>query len=226
MYPSIEYILFDLDSTLYSSKWGLEKAVSSRVNDYIAEYLKLSREEAWTLRKERILQCGYGTTLEWLRAEHNLDGEEMERYFAYIHPENEADALPPDPALRSFLLSLSSKIPFAILTNSITEHVDRILKKLGVEDLFPVIFDMRKNTFLGKPDALMYHRVLGELGIDAPSCLLVDDVPRYIEGYLSIGGTGVLFDEENHHPEFTGFRIQRLEELTSLRWPDGKMLIQ
>jgi putative hydrolase of the HAD superfamily len=226
MHPSIEYILFDLDSTLYSSKWGLEKAVSSRVNDFIAEYLKLPREEAWALRKERILQCGYGTTLEWLRAEQNLDGENMERYFAYIHPENEADNLPPDPALRSFLLSLSAKIPFAILTNSTIEHADRILKRLEVDDLFPVIFDMRKNGFMGKPDIGMFRSVLGKLGINASSCLLLDDVPRYIEAYLSIGGTGVLFDENNHHPEFSGLRIQKLEELTELRWPDGEMLFK
>jgi putative hydrolase of the HAD superfamily len=226
MYPSIEYILFDLDSTLYSSKWGLEKAVSGRVNDYIAEYLKLPGEEAWALRKERILRCGYGTTLEWLRAEHNLDDKEMERYYSFIHPENEADALPPDPALRSFLLSLSKKIPFAILTNSITEHARRILKKLEVEDLFPVIFDIRKNAYTGKPSASMYRRVLDELGINAPSCLLVDDIPRHIEGYLSIGGTGVLFDEDNRRLEFPGFRIQRLEEITELRWPDGEALIR
>ena len=226
MFPSIQYILFDLDSTLYSSHWGLEKAVSSRVNDYIAEYLKLPREEAWALRVERIKQCGYGTTLEWLRAEQGLNDEEMEAYFACIHPENEVDDLPPDPALRSFLISLSSyNIPMAILTNSTIEHADRILSKLQVADFFPVIFDLRKNGFKGKPNPAMFGQVINELGISAPSCLLVDDVPFYLEGYKTIGGTGVLFDEDNKHPEFPGFRIQKLEELTGLHWPDGTMLI-
>jgi len=225
MYPTIEYILFDLDSTLYSSCWGLEQAVSSRVNDYIAEYLKLPREKAWALRKERITACGYGTTLEWLCAEEGLKGKELDNYFAFLHPENEADALPPDPALRSFLLSFSTrKIPIGILTNSTMEHTQRILNKLEVADLFPVIFDIRKNGNKGKPDPAMYCRVLGELGVNAPSCILIDDVPRYIEGYRAVGGTGVLFDEENHHPEFPGFRIQKLEELLSLCWPDGSPL--
>ena len=225
MNSTIEYILFDLDGTLYSSRWGLEQAVSSRVNDYIAEYLNLSREEAWARRVERIKQCGYGTTLEWLRAEEGFDDKELENYFACIHPEHEADALPPDPALRNFLCSLSSRnIPFAILTNATIEHAHRILNKLQVADLFPLIYDMRKNGLKGKPDAGMFGRVLNELGVAAPSCLLVDDVPFYVEGYISFGGTGVLFDEDNKHPQFTAFRIQKLEALLSLRWPDGTLL--
>ena len=225
MHPSIQYILFDLDGTLYSSHWGLEDAVTSRVIDYAAEYLKLSREETCSLRKERIKSCGYGTTLEWLRAEQGLDGKEMENYFASMHPENEADVLPPDPGLRSFLLSVSFRnIPFGILTNSIMEHAERILNKLKVRDLFTVIFDIRKNGFKGKPNAGVYHNVLGELKVSASSCLFIDDIPYYVEGYRAIGGTGVLIDEDNCRPEFGGFRIQKLEELLNLSWPDGSPL--
>ena len=236
--PSIEYILFDLDGTLYSSRWGLEQAISGRVNDYIAEYLGLPREEAWALRKERIIAGNYGTTLEWLRAEQNMGNEETENYFAFCHPENEADNLPPDPALRTFLLSLSSRgIPFGILTNSIMEHALRILDKLNVSDLFKTIFDMRKNGLAGKPSARVYENVLNELGISAQSCLLIDDVPRYVEGYMKIGGTGVLFDEDNRRPDFPegslacsgsadgpGFRVQKLEEILNLRFSDGSLL--
>ncbi|MCL1928383.1 MAG: HAD-IA family hydrolase [Treponema sp.] len=210
-----------MDSTLYSSHWGLEHAVSSRVNDYIAEYLKLPREEAWARRKEQIKKGGYGTTLEWLRAEEGLNDEDMENYFTCIHPEHEADTLPPDPALRSFLLLLSSRnIPFAILTNSIIEHANRILDKLKVADLFPLIFDIRRNGLKGKPDTAVFRNVLNELGVTAPSCCLVDDVPFYLEGYKALGGTGVLFDEDNKHPDFQGFRIQKLEELLNLHWND------
>jgi len=226
MHPSIKYILFDLDSTLYSSRWGLEQAVSSRVNDYIASYLDLPKEDARALRKERITAGKYGTTLEWLRAEKGFPDANLEGYFAYIHPENEAEALPPDPALRAFLLSLASRnIPMGILTNSNLEHAQRILQKLGVADLFPSIFDIRKNGLKGKPNAGAYRLALKELGVDAPSCLLVDDVLRYIEGYLAIGGTGVYLDEDNHHPEFSGFRIQNLEKLRDLFWPDGTALL-
>jgi putative hydrolase of the HAD superfamily len=225
MFPKIAYILFDLDGTLYSARWGLEQAVSGRVNDFLASYLNLPKEEAWAFRKERITAHGYGTTLEWLRAEHGLGGAELEQYLAHIHPENEADALPPDPAIRPFLQSFSSKgIPTGRLTNSPLEHAERILKKLDIADLFPVIFDIRRNGFRGKPDAVMYREVLKELNVPAPSCLLVDDIAFYVEGYLAIGGTGVYLDEDNRNPAFPGLRITKLEELTDLCWPDGTAL--
>lgn len=214
MASSIEYILFDLDGTLYSASWGLEQAVSRRVNDYIARRLGLPPEEAWAVRKERIAERNYGTTLEWLCAEEGMDAAEAENYFALIHPENEADILPPDPGLRSFLLSLS--IPIGILTNAPREHALRVLDKLGFLDLFPTIFDIRGNGLKGKPDKEVYRFVLSKLGLAAPSCLLVDDVPRYIEGFRALGGLGVYYDELNKHPDFPGPRIRRLEDLTTI----------
>jgi putative hydrolase of the HAD superfamily len=210
----IDYILFDLDSTLYSARWGLEKNVSRRVNEYIARYLKLPMEEAWALRKEGITIRNYGTTLEWLRSEKGFDEGETERYLAYIHPEDEADALPPDPALRSLLLSF--KPPLAILTNSPREHALRILNKLELADLFPIIFDIRANGLKGKPDPGVYRSVCAGLGVRPESCMLVDDVARYVEGFRALGGQGVYFDEDNSHPEVPGPRIQKLEELR--RW--------
>ncbi|MDR1307496.1 MAG: HAD-IA family hydrolase [Treponema sp.] len=211
---SIEYILFDLDGTLYSARWGLEKNVSRRVNEYIARYLKLPMEEAWALRKEGIRARNYGTTLEWLRAEKGFDEAETDRYLAYIHPEDEADALPPDPALRSLLLSLGP--PRALLTNSPREHALRILDKLDLADLFPLIFDIRRNGLKGKPDPGVYGAVCAGLGARPESCMLVDDVVRYIEGFRALGGLGVYFDEDNSRPEFPGPRIQKLEELKAL----------
>jgi FMN phosphatase YigB (HAD superfamily) len=100
------------------------------------------------------------------------------------------------------------------------------LDKLQVSDLFNTIFDMRKNGFRGKPDTTMFHDVLFQLGVNAPSCLLIDDVPFYLEGYRDIGGTAVLFDEDSKHPEFPSFRIQKFEELFKLCWPDGTLLLQ
>ena len=225
MPQSIEYILFDLDNTLYSSHLGLEDAVNVRVNDYLAEFFNMSKEKAWALRKEQIKKGGYGTTLEWLRTEQGIGDEETEKYLAHMHPGNEADILLPDPHLREFLLSFSSRnIPIGILTNSTMEHALRILGKLKITDLFHTIFDIRKNEFIGKPNKDIYHRILSELGTSPSSCLFIDDIPFYAEGYRKIGGLGVLLDEDNLHPEFPGYRIQKLEEILKLRRPDGNLL--
>ncbi|MDR2471400.1 MAG: HAD-IA family hydrolase [Treponema sp.] len=213
---SIKYILFDLDNTLYSASWGLEEAVNRRVNEYLARRFGLPPEEAWARRKERVLACGYGTTLEWLRAEEGMDDAETERFLAFIHPEDDAGPLSADRRLRALLLSLAASFPLGILTNASLEHALRILRKLEVEDLFPVIFDIRRNGLKGKPDRAVYRAILAELALPAAACLLVDDVPRYIEGYRALGGAGVHYDEEDKRPDFPGPRIRRLEELRAL----------
>ncbi|MDR2144664.1 MAG: HAD-IA family hydrolase [Treponema sp.] len=211
---TIEYILFDLDNTLYSAGNGLEKAVNRRVNEYIADFLKLPAEEAWAFRKKRIAAGGYGTTLEWLIAEKGLDLRAVDDYLCFIHPENDADTLPPDPELASFLSSL--KLPMAIMTNSSMEHAVRIVKKLGMEKLFTSIFDIRFHGLKGKPHAEAFNRVLDTLGTRADRCLFVDDVGTYVEGYRAIGGAGVLYDELDEHPEFPGPRVRAIREIAGL----------
>ncbi|MDR2048906.1 MAG: HAD-IA family hydrolase [Treponema sp.] len=211
---TIGYILLDLDNTLYSARHGLEKAVSRRVNEYIAAFLKLPFEEAQALRREGVSSGGYGTTLEWLVAEKGLDPRDADSYFRFIHPENEADALSPDPELTSFLSSLD--LPAAIMTNSPMEHALRIVKKLGIETFFTSIFDIRFHRLKGKPRADAFNRVLDALGVKAEHCLFVDDGQTYVEGYRAVGGCGVLYDELDQHPEFPGPRIRALREITTL----------
>jgi putative hydrolase of the HAD superfamily len=209
---TIGYILFDLDNTLYSARYGLEKAVSRRVNEYIAAFLKLPLEEAMALRREGI--GGYGTTLEWLLAEKGFDPRKADGYFSFIHPEDEADALSPDPELASFLSSLD--LPVAVMTNSPMEHAVRIVKKLGIETFFTSIFDIRFHRLKGKPHAEAFNRVLDALGTRAEHCLFVDDGRTYVEGYRALGGFGVLYDELDEHPEFPGPRIRAITEVAGL----------
>jgi putative hydrolase of the HAD superfamily len=208
------YILFDLDNTLYSARQGLEKAVSRRVNEYLAAFLNLPLEEARALRRERVGSGGYGTTLEWLIAEKGFEAKAADGYFGFIHPENEADTLAPNPELASFLASLD--LPMAIMTNSPREHALRIVKKLGIEAFFPSIFDIRFHRLKGKPHAEAFKRVLETLETSPERCLFVDDGRSYVEGYRALGGCGVFYDELDEHPEFPGPRIRALTEITGL----------
>jgi putative hydrolase of the HAD superfamily len=207
----ISYILFDVDNTLYPSSLGLEKQVNRRVNEYIAQMLGLSLEDAWAFRKERIKACGYGTTIEWLTAEKMISSSKLDEYFEYIHPLDDADSLAADPALRARLLSFER--PMAVLTNAPREHAERVLNALGIADLFASIFDIRSNGLKGKPSPQAFKNVFDTLGTSAEHCLFVDDTPVYIEGYRKLGGCGVLIDELDEHPAFPAPRIRTLEGL-------------
>ena len=214
MNQKLAHLFFDLDNTLYSARYGLEKAVSRRVNEYIAGFLKLSVEEAYALRKERLAALGLGTTMEWLVAEQGMTAEQTEDYYRYIHPEDEAAGLPPDKELGRFLDSLAA--PKSVLTNSTREHAERIMDKLEITGCFDAIYDIRFNGFKGKPGAQAYLRALDTAGLEAGRCLLVDDIPAYVNGFHAIGGYGVLYDEQNTHPNFPGPRITRIDELIAV----------
>jgi putative hydrolase of the HAD superfamily len=192
---------------LYSARYRLEDNVYQRIAEFIAAYLGVSPEEGMRQRYEQIGQ--YGTALEWLRAEKGF--MDIEAYYAAIHPPNEADSLPQDPKLRTFLESLH--LPLGILTNSPREHADRILDKLGVSDLFTHVFDIRWNQFRGKPAPEAFRRVLEVLGTRPETTLFIDDMPRCVEGYCGIRGKGLLLDEGGIYPDYPGDRIRTLPEL-------------
>jgi putative hydrolase of the HAD superfamily len=203
----VKNILFDLDSTLYSAGFGLEKRVRERIYAFTAAYLGLSVKEAEAERGKNMDR--YVTCLEWLTAEHGLT--DIDSYFLAIHPENEADALVPDTQLRPFLKSLPA--PLSILTNSSLVHTKRLLKILGVEDCFTRIFDICWNQFQGKPRPEVFKRTLAALNAEAGETLFIDDDRRHIDSFCSMGGRGILFDEFDAYPDYPHDRIRELKEL-------------
>lgn len=203
------YLLFDLDNTLYSCRYGLEDQVRRRIQDFTAAFLGISPAEAWQQRLAR--QHEYGTNLEWLMDEKGFT--DVEAYIAAVHPKDEADSLPPDPELRAFLESIP--LPKAILTNSPREHADLILDKLGMADLFTHIFDVRQTAFKGKPRPDVFNHALNTLGRPATDVLFIDDHPGYVQGYLALGGQGLLLDETGAHPGYPHPKIGNVRELTA-----------
>ncbi len=204
----IGYILFDLDNTLYPSSLGLEQEMSQRIQEFTARHLGVPMEEA--RRRRHACTDRFGTTLEWLMAEEGLT--DVETYYAAVHPDGEEERLAPDPKTRTFIQSLP--VPVAVLTNSPLEHALRVLRKLDMEDLFTHIFDIRWNGLKGKPQEAAFRNALNEIGKDPQEVLFVDDFPSYVEGFVRLGGKGVLLDEENIHTTYPHPRIRALPELT------------
>jgi putative hydrolase of the HAD superfamily len=203
----IRCLLFDLDNTLYSSRYGLEDNVRRRIKDFSAAFLGVKPEEAW---QERMAQTGrYGTNLEWLMDEKGFTN--VEAYLAAVHPPNEADSLPPDPELRVFLENIP--LPKAILTNAPREHADLILGKLGIADMFTHIFDIRQCGFRGKPRPEVFNHALHVLGLSAGEVLFIDDNPLYVEGFTALGGRGLLFDENDAYRNYASPKIRELAEI-------------
>lgn len=187
------HLLFDMDNTLYPASSDMDKGITRRMLECVAEFFHCDMEKATALRAERIVH--YSTTLEWLRAEGMSD---IEGFLAHVHPDNEADELTEQPALRDFLLSL--KMPMSILTNAPHEHADRVLAKLGVADLFEAVTDIRDAGFNGKPYPDAYLAALKKVGANLEETLFLDDMQKYTDGWVALGGTAVLIGDKNGKP--------------------------
>ena len=203
----IRHVLFDLDNTLYSASWGLDDFYFQRVWEFAASWLKLPPEEVKQIWTEGYTR--HGTTIGWLKSERGFN--DIEEYYAWVHPEHEADCLLPDPQLRAFLESLP--YPSSILTNSPRFHADRILKKLELEGVFCQIISIEDTGYYGKPEAAAYQHALDALGLKPEEVLFIDDTPRYVQGYLAMGGRGLLIDENDKHGNFPHERIKTLKEI-------------
>jgi putative hydrolase of the HAD superfamily len=203
----LRLVLFDLDNTLYSDSLGMDRDIVIRMNAYVADFFGISVHKALALRRQYAKK--YGTTLEWLMAEH--DFTDTEAYFAAVHPDGEEYCLEKDPELARALDAV--KLPKAVLTNSPSEHADRVLRKLGVVDRFDAVFDIRFNALRGKPHAEAYRRACEASGVAVEDVLFVDDMPKYARGFIDIGGRALLIDEADRFADEDLPRIRSLVEL-------------
>lgn len=179
---SASFILFDLDNTLYPASTGVLKEMNRRIAWFVAEYFGVDIQEAEGMRKGKAAM--FGTTLQWLRICHGL--YDPEPFIERVHPTNMNEWVLPDTELREFLLNLP--VDYALFTNAPLEHALRTLDALGVADLFPRIWDLRRLGYRGKPHRESYERILGDLGLQAGETLLVDDNQANIRGFERLGG--------------------------------------
>lgn len=189
----IEHLIFDLDNTLYPSCGAMDKGITERMMNCVANFFNVSYEEAVKIREKNIKN--FSTTLEWLRSEGLKD---VESYFAAVHPENEADEVPENPELRPFLQSI--KISKTILTNAPIEHAKRVLSKLNIQDLFDSICDIRETNLLGKPYSSAFDKALLMANATVDNALFLDDMRKYTDGFEALGGTSILIGNKNGHP--------------------------
>ena len=122
--------VFDLDNTLYKAECGLFDKVHILMGRFIEEKLNLDSGAAQALRSKYYHQ--YGTTLRGLMIEHQINPDE---YLDYVHQIN-YDVVEPNENLRDTIKKLPGKK--FIFTNANYGHVEKVLEKLKMENIFEV----------------------------------------------------------------------------------------
>ncbi len=204
----INYILFDVDNTLYPASSGMGKEMIRRINIYVSRYLGVSVKKAAEMRAERDPEK-YDSTLDWLVKKYSFNNTES--FFSFIHPPNPKDFFSVNNSLKNMMRHL--EYPASILTNAPMEHAERITNYLEIRSFFEHIFDLKFNNFTGKPNKSAYKNVLKALDKKADEVLFIDDIPACLETFQTMGGNILLVDESS---DYTDLGIPYINKITEL----------
>ncbi|RKK56821.1 hypothetical protein BFJ66_g3372, partial [Fusarium oxysporum f. sp. cepae] len=143
----------DIDNCLYSRNDKVLEHMSRNIDDYFKKHLGLSPDDAERLHKDYSQQ--YGQAIEGLVRHHQIDALEYNAKVDDAVPLD--DLIKPNAQLRQFLEDIdTSKVRLWLLTNAYVNHGKRVVRLLGVDDLFegltycdysqiPFVYDSHKN---------------------------------------------------------------------------------
>jgi putative hydrolase of the HAD superfamily len=183
-FASVETWVFDLDNTLYPHHINLWQQVDERIRDYIANFLRVTPDEAFRVQKDYYRR--YGTSMRGLMEEHGLDPDE---FLDVVH-QIDHSPLTPNPALGAAIALLQGRK--LILTNGTRRHAEAVMERLEIAEHFDDVFDVAAAAFEPKPRATVYDRFLSRHDVDPLKAAIFEDLSRNLEVPHALGMTTVL----------------------------------
>jgi len=188
----IACVFFDLDDCLYNNDRKTAQRLTEKFDSYAMSVLSLPKGRAYELYKQ------YGTALRGLVEERLIEESRVDEFLAEVH-DIPLDDIRPDPRLRELLLKVAH--PCWIFTASTREHATRVLRRLGVEDLFRGVIaassrDMIERVgFVTKHDPRCFVAAMEMAGVSvekASACILLDDSVKNVKTARGMGWRTVL----------------------------------
>jgi putative hydrolase of the HAD superfamily len=187
MTPDLTHIttwIFDLDNTLYPPWSEFMGLMEDRMTVFVMRETGLERDEARALQKKYLHE--HGTTLAGLMAHH---GVEPEPFLTEVH-DVALDSLEPDPAVRAGIARLPGRR--LVFTNGDERHASRVLRHLGLEDLFEDVFHIAAADYIPKPRAETFERMVARHEVEPRRAVFFEDSERNLAPAARIGMTTVL----------------------------------
>jgi len=194
IFTHVDTWVFDLDNTLYPHHVNLWEQVDIRIRDYIADYLKVTHEEAFRLQKDYYRR--YGTSMRGLMTEHGMAPDD---FLDFVHQVDHSP-LTPDPALGVAIEKLPGRK--LILTNGTRSHADAVLARLHLHNHFEDVFDIVAAELEPKPSPVMYERFLKAHGVEPGRAAMFEDLARNLAVPYRLGMTTVLVVPQNTREVF------------------------
>jgi putative hydrolase of the HAD superfamily len=168
--------------------------VDERIRDFIVQFLRVSKEEAFRVQKDYYRR--YGTTMRGLMTEHGL---EPDAFLEMVH-EIDHSPLTPNPALGAAIEKLPGRK--LIMTNGTRKHAEAVLRRLQIRHHFDDVFDIAAAELEPKPLPQVYHRFLARHGVDPARAAMFEDLARNLEVPHLLGMTTVLVVPEGTREVF------------------------
>ena len=183
-FSHVDTWVFDLDNTLYPHDLNLWQQIDERIREYVAQYLKVGKEEAFRVQKD--FYTRHGTTMNGLMREHGMSPDD---YLAFVH-QIDHSPLEPNAALGAAIEQLPGRK--LILTNGTRAHADAVMKRLDIHHHFEDVFDIIAAELEPKPSLRTYERFLEQHGVDPQKSAMFEDLARNLEAPHGLGMTTVL----------------------------------
>ncbi len=205
---NIKNILFDCDGVLYNDLKAVFGQVSKRMTNYISKKLNLDIKKAKELQTNYFHK--YNTSLNGLMIHHDIPPEDFLKDVHNI----DLTFMKKDLFLREVLGSLNLKK--FIFTNGSKEHVENIIKHLGIDDLFDGIFDIVDAGFHPKPEAKAFDLMINKFNIDPKETLYIEDIAKNLSIAKNRGSTTAwlinneYWGKKESDKDFIDYKIENL----------------
>lgn len=187
---SLEFIIFDLDNTLYPPGSGVMEAIGQRIHAWLCRELDVTWEEATELRREYLRQ--HGTTMGGLMSNGAID---IPHYLDFVHDIQVEEHLEPNPSL----IDMLERMPLrkVVYTNATSAHARRVLRALGTYEQFERIVGIEEVGLNNKFNRQAYERMLALLDAAGSQCVMVEDSPRNLHPAKAVGMVTILVGNEH-----------------------------
>ena len=122
----------------------------------------------------------------------------------------------PDILMKNSLEKLTGRK--IIFTNANKSHVDNVLNRLNINNIFDSVYDITDADYYPKPDIRSYKSFVKKYNIDATKTIMFDDIARNLVPASKLGFTTVWIDigKENYSDDIKNSKKYLNYETTSL----------
>ena len=203
--------IFDLDDTLHDASAHIFPVMNQAMTQYIMEHLNLNEDDAHALRRH---YWGiYGATMKGLTRHHGINPS---------HFLNETHQFPDlaqmvvrSKRLRHCLQRLSGRK--VVFTNAPMSYALRVMKLMGLDDMFESVFSVESTRFHPKPSRRGFAQLLKAIKANPKDCVMLEDNPQALMTAKRLGMKTVYVSRWLHRPNYVDVRINNVLALTHVR---------